>query len=75
PLMINFYKLFPEAKTKALALQQAQRSLIDGSLRIENNKIIGIQGIPPISLNNNVGKLDLRHPFFWAPFVLIGNWL
>ncbi|WP_286390157.1 CHAT domain-containing protein [Pseudanabaena mucicola] len=75
PLMINFYKLFPEAKTKALALQQAQRSLIDGSLRIENNKIIGIQGIPPISLNNNVGKLDLRHPFFWAPFLLIGSWL
>ncbi|MCA6598482.1 MAG: CHAT domain-containing protein [Pseudanabaena sp. M046S1SP1A06QC] len=75
PLMINFYKLFPEAKTKALALQQAQRSLIDGSLRIENNKIIGIQGIPPISLNNNVSKLDLRHPFFWAPFLLIGSWL
>ncbi|MFM6348058.1 MAG: CHAT domain-containing protein, partial [Dolichospermum sp.] len=41
PLMINFYKLFPDAKTKALALQQAQRSLIDGSLKIENNKIIG----------------------------------
>jgi CHAT domain-containing protein len=20
-------------------------------------------------------KLDLRHPYFWAPFVLMGNWL
>ena len=21
------------------------------------------------------GKADLRHPYFWAPYVLMGNWL
>jgi CHAT domain-containing protein len=34
--------------TKAKALQQAQRSLLENS--------------------------DYRHPYFWAPYVLIGNW-
>ncbi|PZO38864.1 MAG: hypothetical protein DCF19_15435 [Pseudanabaena frigida] len=75
PFMINLYQLFPKAKTKALAIQQAQRSLLDGTIKIENGKIIGIEGIPAISMPKGVGAVDLRHPFFWSPFILVGNWL
>ena len=75
PFMISFYKLFPKAQTKALALQQAQRSLLDGTVKIENGKIIGIEGLPAISLPAGNNSINLRHPFFWSPFVLVGNWL
>ncbi len=27
------------------------------------------------SIRSSDPKLDLRHPYFWAPFVLMGNWL
>jgi CHAT domain-containing protein len=26
-------------------------------------------------LRDPAGRLDFRHPYFWAPFVLMGNWL
>lgn len=50
-LMQQFYKeVATRQVTKAVALQQAQRSILeDPQFR--------------------------RHPFFWAPFILVGNWL
>ncbi len=50
-LMQRFYQAVATRQvTKAVALQQAQRSILDDSQ-------------------------FRRHPYYWAPFVLIGNWL
>jgi CHAT domain-containing protein len=27
------------------------------------------------SVRDEAGKLDFRHPYYWAPFILMGNWL
>ncbi|HID99672.1 MAG TPA: CHAT domain-containing protein [Thiotrichaceae bacterium] len=47
-LITRFYKALEDKKSKAQALQSAQKDLLDSSY---------------------------HHPFYWAPLVLIGNWL
>jgi filamentous hemagglutinin family protein len=75
PLMISFYKAFPNALSKATALRQAQLDLLKGKVKIENNQIVGINGIPAIALPKGTGNVDIKHPFFWSSFILVGNWL
>jgi CHAT domain-containing protein/tetratricopeptide (TPR) repeat protein len=59
PLMVEFYRLRGE--------QQAM------------SKSAALQGAQQAILKGRIkdasGKADLRHPYFWAPYVLMGNWL
>ncbi|GET39609.1 TPR repeat-containing protein [Microseira wollei NIES-4236] len=62
-LMDAFYATLKQANiTKAEALGQAQIALITGQQRINSS-------LPP-QVSNRLG-----HPFYWAPFILIGNGL
>lgn len=81
-LMAAFYKLRESKKiNKAAALRQAQLALIDGKV---DGKIIK-QYVQKSSRKNgetdsNLPKYDFdptreyAHPYYWAPFILIGNW-
>ncbi len=74
PLMIKFYEDFNNAPSKALSLQEAQKAVIRGNVRLVNGQILGTKrGIVP--LGNDSLNVDLKHPFFWSPFILVGNWL
>ncbi|MEE3718751.1 CHAT domain-containing protein, partial [Tumidithrix elongata RA019] len=75
PLMISLYKAFPNAISKATALRQAQLDLLRGKVKVENNQIVGVEGLGAIALPKGTGNVDLRHPFFWSSFILVGNWL
>ena len=75
PLMISFYKAFPNALSKAMALRQAQLDLLKGKVKIVNNQIVGVDGLAAIALPKGTGNVDTRHPFFWSSFILVGNWL
>ncbi len=63
--------------TKSEALRQAQIALITGNytaLENESRGIVGIRqrisdNVPPAIAN------QLNHPYYWAPFILIGNGL
>lgn len=59
-LVSRFYRELENPNTKKVtALQQAQLSLID-SLRT-NPPLAELKELPP-------------HPYYWAPYVLVGNW-
>jgi CHAT domain-containing protein len=75
PLMLSFYRNYPNAQSKAIALQQTQVALLRGDVRIEGNQIQGIPNLPVVSLNQLNQAIDLKHPYFWASFILVGNWL
>ncbi|MCA6534532.1 MAG: CHAT domain-containing protein [Pseudanabaena sp. M158S2SP1A06QC] len=75
PLMISFYKAFPDALSKATALRKAQLDLIKGKVKIVNNQIVGVEGLAAIALPKGTGNIDISHPFFWSSFILVGNWL
>jgi tetratricopeptide (TPR) repeat protein len=70
-LMKEFYRLKEEKKLpKVEALRQAQLSLLNGTIK------------PPPQQDSGDENPDRRaerqenyaHPFFWAPFILMGNW-
>ena len=75
-LMATFYKLWVTAPemTKAEALQQAQLALLHGTT--------DTAGAPqsPSARDSSVSAFEQRsasqyaNPFYWAPFILIGNW-
>ena len=75
-LMTHFYEALKiNGMTKAEALQQAQIALITG------NQIDAGSGDRFILAPRNPDSADalpnsrLSHPYYWAPFILIGNGL
>ncbi len=76
-LMNQFYAALLQGDrplTKPQALQQAQRALITGKFEAghdeERASVVGVGDRSSQSKENN-----LSHPYYWAPFILIGNGL
>jgi CHAT domain-containing protein/Tfp pilus assembly protein PilF len=70
-LMNAFYNnLFKKGTTKAEALRQAQLTLIKSNDKtgVDNRGVISGDGLHTL-------KGILSHPYYWAPFMLIGNGL
>ncbi|MDZ8263436.1 tetratricopeptide repeat protein [Nostoc sp. ChiQUE01b] len=75
-LMQLFYKnLATEKMTKSEALRQAQLSLINGNNSSTNPEGRGIEVNIGTSSRNEKPQSGYSHPYYWAPFILIGNGL
>ena len=81
-LMQEFYKL-REAKadvTKVEALRQAQIKLLRGELQVTGETLAARSIIHEEDKTANLPKFKVdpkapyAHPYYWAPFILIGNW-
>ena len=81
-LMQEFYKL-REAKastTKAEAMRQAQIKLLRGELQVTGEALVArsIVHEGDKTTDKTLFKVDPKapyaHPYYWAPFILIGNW-
>ena len=74
-LMNAFYRALQENTTKAEALRQAQLALISGDSRaVGDSRGDAIELVFAQSLPSQVEQ-RLTHPYYWAPFILIGNGL
>jgi CHAT domain-containing protein len=75
-LMNAFYSALQTGKiTKAEALQQAQIALSTGDYTaIGEQRGLGVEERIKNSLPSQVSN-RLSHPYYWAPFILIGNGL
>lgn len=77
-LMNTFYAtLANNAITKAEALRQAQIALITGNYKTvagSRGQMVAIEQRIRQGLPNDVAN-NLRHPYYWASFILIGNGL
>jgi CHAT domain-containing protein len=64
--------------TKASALRQAQLSLLKGNNSTSRNaekRGITVNIKPGASSRNEKFSSGYSHPYYWAPFILIGNGL
>jgi CHAT domain-containing protein/Flp pilus assembly protein TadD len=72
-LMQQFYKnLATGTMSKAEALRQAQIAFLTGKLTTKNTEALDRAG----ARRHIAGQLpidSLAHPYYWAPFILIGN--
>lgn len=74
-LMSAFYTALSNGYSKAEALQRAQQALISDDLSIVGDtrgvsiEVVSIETGQPINTDT------LSHPYYWAPFILIGNGL
>lgn len=78
-LMNSFYKNL-KTKTKVESLRQAQLDLIRGSPRSDLLAKRGVGGIAKLgetpaakSLSQDSVSVSTSHPYFWAPFILVGD--
>lgn len=80
-LMSEFYRLRKEnpTLTKAEAIQNAQQAMISGKLK-SDGKNSGCRTSEIIDLDEKQtgfkcnSAAPFSHPYYWSPFVLIGNW-
>ena len=73
--MERFYRLrMSTAGSKARALQAAQQVFINEA-RDQNNGAIDVQRGAIRTDATEVIWPGFSHPYYWAPFVLMGNWL
>jgi CHAT domain-containing protein/tetratricopeptide (TPR) repeat protein len=74
-LMSEFYRLrkADPKLTKAAALQLAQQAMLEGKLSLPATGNAPTRGI---TLKPDAGTKSSQyaHPYYWSPFVLIGNW-
>lgn len=80
-LMPEFYRLHETGLGKIEAMRKAQLSLLNGE--IKETPACVTKGSESLDQSTNKFKLMLykkdatkpfAHPFYWAPFILIGNW-
>ncbi|MBE9087810.1 tetratricopeptide repeat protein, partial [Tolypothrix sp. LEGE 11397] len=77
-LMQLFYKNLSRKMTKSEALRQAQLDLLKGNNATSINseqRSIRVNIPPGTSSRNEKYQSGYSHPYYWAPFILIGNGL
>ncbi|MEP0881336.1 CHAT domain-containing protein [Trichocoleus sp. ST-U3] len=73
-LMTDFYKELKKAPIKAEALRQAQLAMLKGKVRLEGGQLHTSDGNMPLpSSIASIGDKDLKHPYFWSAFTMIGS--
>jgi CHAT domain-containing protein len=81
-LMNTLYKGHIDHLDKAESLRQAQLALLHGSVEAavpatgdEHRGLTRVNAAPAGGGATRDSRSPYAHPFFWAPFILMGNWL
>lgn len=77
-LMRDFYHaMIDQGLTKAEALRVAQISMLTGekSTVVASNIERGVASRQKKKTGDKTEQVTFAHPFYWSPFVLMGNWL
>jgi CHAT domain-containing protein len=76
-LMSSFYKNL-KTKSKVESLRQAQLDMIHGKVNAQLLAQRGVGGVgklgqTPAARSSSQNSISTSHPYFWAPFILVGD--
>jgi CHAT domain-containing protein len=75
-LMSEFYRNLKTAPIRAAALRSAQVSLLKGQVTVTKDQIQFPDGskvtLPAAATRQD--NINLIHPYYWAPYTVVGNW-
>jgi filamentous hemagglutinin family protein len=73
-LMTEFYEQLKQVPIKAEALRRTQLAMLKGEVRIEGGKLVTSHGSFPLPPQlAKPGNQDLKRPYYWSAFTLVGN--
>lgn len=72
-LMNEFYTQLKTTDTVASALRRAQLALLTGSVQVQQGLLRSGQTPLPVTGLTLPQQATLTHPFYWSPFVVVGN--
>jgi CHAT domain-containing protein len=78
-VMVEFYRLYGKGSmNKAAAIQKAQKAMISGKIKPSGKsggcRADTLASGKPTDTFKCDATAPYSHPYFWSPFVLIGNW-
>jgi CHAT domain-containing protein len=74
--MQQLYQNLPKGMSKTEALRQAQLSLLTKQITAKNAAIKRDAEVKVVATGGrSLPASDFSHPYYWAPFILIGNGL
>jgi CHAT domain-containing protein len=71
-LVTEFYQQLKKSRIKAEALQKAQIEMLNKRVKIEKGKLVWSGGSANLTVKLTESN-NLSHPYYWAPFTMIGN--
>ncbi len=73
-LMTTFYQQLDQQATKTEALRQAQLAMLRGDISTDGGQLLWPGGALPLPPELTWDRpQDLRHPFYWAAFTVVGS--
>ncbi len=75
-LMSEFYRNLKTAPIRAAALRNAQISLLRGQVTVTKGRLQFPDGskVDLPSTDARQETINLAHPYYWAPYTVVGNW-
>jgi filamentous hemagglutinin family protein len=73
--MTEFYRQLKSTSIKAEAIRQAQLAMINGNVKLEDNKLIATNRSVDITrkISTQLKDINLSHPYYWSAFMMIGS--
>ncbi|WP_313929811.1 CHAT domain-containing protein [Microcoleus sp. FACHB-SPT15] len=73
-LMTQMYEQLRQAPIKAEALRQTQLAMLKGQVQIQGGQLVTTSKTLPLPPELvRMGDKDLKHPYYWASFTMVGS--